>query len=87
MLPIPNFLEPAMDHETHIPLVTETLCASFAEAADALTLRRANRIPEQSIESFVALGWMDWHGGSLRITPLGHMALIRIRNRFLEAVA
>jgi hypothetical protein len=30
---------------------------------------------------------MDWHGGSLRITPLGQMALVRIRARLNEAVA
>ena len=69
------------------PTITEQTCEAFASAADALLLRRANRIPESDIEDFVALGWMDWHGGSLRVTPLGQMALLRIRARLAEAVA
>ena len=76
-----------MHRDKTIPLVTEPLCEAFAAAADALTLRRASRIPQESIDDFIALGWMDWHGGSLRITPLGQMALSRIRNRLAEASA
>jgi len=68
------------------PAVTEQICDAFVSAADALLLRRANRIAEKDIDDFVALGWMDWHAGSLRITPLGQMALLRIRTR-VDAVA
>ncbi len=75
-------------HATKLaPTITEQTCEAFAAAADALLLRRANRIPESDIDDFVALGWMDWHGGLLRITPLGQMALLRIRARLTEAVA
>ncbi|MDP9123031.1 MAG: hypothetical protein M3N82_00240 [Pseudomonadota bacterium] len=68
------------------PVVTEKICEAFVSAADALLQRRANLIAEDDIDDFVALGWMDWHGGSLRITPLGHMALLRLRTR-VDAVA
>ena len=68
------------------PAVTERICDTFVSAADALLRRRANLIAENDIDDFVALGWMDWHGGSLRITPLGQMALSRIRTR-VNAVA
>jgi hypothetical protein len=66
------------------PIVTEQICDAFASAADSLLLRRAGEIPERSIEDFVSLGWMRWHGGSLQVTPLGQMALVRIRARFFE---
>lgn len=72
---------------TAVPTITEELCEAFAAAADSLLLRRAGQIPERAIEDFRALGWMVWHGGSLRITPLGQMALVRIRARLNEAVA
>jgi hypothetical protein len=71
---------------TTAAVVTEPLCEAFMSAADALLRRRANLIAEDDIDNFVALGWMDWHGGSLRITPLGQMALMRIRTR-VDAVA
>ena len=76
-----------MTLKTTVPTITETLCGEFAAAADSLLLRRASQIPERAIEDFEALGWMAWHGGSLRITPLGQMALVRIRTRLHEAVA
>lgn len=69
------------------PIITEQTCEAFAAAADALLQRRADRIPESAIDDFVALGWLNWHGGSLRITPLGQMALLRIRTRLTAAVA
>ncbi len=69
------------------PTITQSTCEAFEAAADALLLRRADRIQDRDIDDFVALGWMDWHGGSLRITPLGHMALLRIRARLAEAFA
>ena len=68
------------------PVVTERICEALVFAADELLRRRANLIPEEGVDTFVALGWMDWHGGSLRITPLGQMALLRIRTR-VDAVA
>ncbi len=70
-----------------VPVITSRLCDSFAEAADALSMRKAGRIPELAIDDFIALGWMDWHGGSPSITALGKMALVRIRARFVGAVA
>ncbi len=76
-----------MDTTKTAPPITEQTCEAFASAADTLLLRRANRIPESDIDDFIALGWMDWHGGLLRITPLGQMALLRIRTRLTQAAA
>ena len=76
-----------MRSNTAIPAITETLCELFATTADALARHRVGEIPERAIDDFVALGWLRWHGGSLRVTPLGEMALLRIRTRLSEAVA
>ena len=70
-----------------LPVITEELCEAFAHAADAVVRRRAGTVPDSAIDGFVALGWMTWHGGALQLTPLGQMALYRIRTRLTEAVA
>ena len=75
-----------MEMITPAPAITQQICDAFVASADALQRRRASLIAENDIDDFVALGWMDWHGGSLRITPLGQMALLRIRTR-VDAVA
>ncbi len=69
------------------PAVTHELCDALAAAADALVSRRASEIAESDREDFIALGWMEWHGGTLRLTMLGQMALVRIRTRMHQEAA
>jgi hypothetical protein len=38
---------------------------------DALRQRRADLVPEGFIADYVALDWLEWNGGSLRITLTG----------------
>ena len=38
---------------------------------DALHQRRADLVPEGFIADYVALDWLEWNGGSLRITLSG----------------
>lgn len=76
-----------MSAATPAPVITHELCEAFSEAADAIARRRAGAIAATLVDDCVALRWMEWHGGSLRLTPLGHMALIRIRARTEEAAA
>lgn len=38
---------------------------------DALHQRRADLVPEGFVEDYVALDWLEWNGGSLRITQTG----------------
>lgn len=38
---------------------------------DLLKQRRAAEIPEGYIDDYVALHWLEWHGGSLRLTTTG----------------
>lgn len=43
----------------------------FAAAVDTLHRRHASEIPEADIEGYVLLDWLEWHGGSLRLTTTG----------------
>ncbi len=72
---------------TSAPVITHELCEAFSEAAAAIARRRAGEISATLVDACVALHWMERHGGSLRLTPLGHMALVRIRTRTEEALA
>lgn len=38
---------------------------------DLLKRRRAAEIDEVDIADYVALHWLEWHGGSLRLTTTG----------------
>lgn len=40
-------------------------------SVDLLKRRRAGEIDEATIEAYVTLHWMEWHGGSLRLTTTG----------------
>ena len=36
-----------------------------------LQRRRASEIPDGYIDDYVTLNWLEWHGGSLRVTVVG----------------
>ena len=74
-----------MKTPTPLVKVTNALCDSFAAAADALSRRRARDIPETAIDNFVALRWLEWCGGSLRLTQLGELVLMKVQSRLVEA--
>jgi len=38
---------------------------------DLLKQRRAGEIPEGYIDDYVALHWLEWQGGTLRLTTTG----------------
>jgi hypothetical protein len=38
---------------------------------DLLKRRRADLISERSIEDYVALNWLEWNGGGLKLTITG----------------
>jgi len=39
---------------------------------DLLSKRRAAEIAEGYLDDYVALHWLEWNGGSLRLTETGH---------------
>lgn len=57
------------------PLLTSTrreaLRDELLSTVDLLKQRRAAEIAEGDIEDYVALHWLEWHGGTLRLTTTG----------------
>ena len=74
-----------MKTPTPIVKITLALCDSFAAAVDALSRRRARDISESAIESFVALRWLEWAGGNLKLTRVGELVLMKLQNRMAAA--
>jgi len=49
----------------------DTLRDSLLATVDLLKRRRAAEISEGYIEDYVALNWLEWNGGGLRLTTTG----------------
>ena len=59
--------------------INAALQESLLAAVDALSRRRACDIPEQTIDRFVALRWLQWNGGSLRLTEAGEILVLKLQ--------
>ena len=49
----------------------ERLRLALPAAAELLRTRQAGMIEAGEIDEFVALNWLEWHGGTLRLTVTG----------------
>jgi len=49
----------------------EVLRNALLDTVDLLQRRRCDLIDETFIDNYVALGWLEWHGGQLRLSMLG----------------
>jgi len=49
----------------------ERLRLALPAAVELLRTRQAGQISATEIEEFVALNWLEWHGGSLKLTVTG----------------
>jgi hypothetical protein len=49
---------------------------------DLLQRRRADLISDGFIEDYVALHWLEWNGGALRLTVTGTNMCAQMRARF-----
>ena len=67
------FLEILMKPSAPVPALTrrDVLRDELLATVDLLKRRRAAEIDEGQIEEYVALHWLEWHGGSLRLTTTG----------------
>ena len=64
--------------------ITPSLQEALLTTVDALMRRRACDIPEQTIDQLVALGWLQWKGGSLRLTEAGEATVVRLQAAMLD---
>jgi hypothetical protein len=49
----------------------EALRDALPATVALLHSRRARDIPEADIDAYVALNWLEWQGGSLKLTTTG----------------
>ena len=56
---------------TPAPLRSQVLRDSLLSTIDLLTRRRAAEIGDGFIDDYVALNWLEWNGGALRLTVTG----------------
>lgn len=49
----------------------EALRESLPATVDLLRQRRACEVEESVIDDYVTLNWLEWNGGSLRLTTVG----------------
>jgi hypothetical protein len=49
----------------------ERLRQALPAAAELLRTRQAGLIAAKEIEEFISLNWLEWHGGSLKLTVTG----------------
>ncbi|MCM5680153.1 hypothetical protein M8A51_11470 [Schlegelella sp. S2-27] len=49
----------------------DALRDALLATVDLLRRRRAADVPERDIDDYVALDWLEWHGGTLRLTTVG----------------
>ena len=49
----------------------EVLRNALQASVDSLHRRRASEIPEDYIDDYVRLDWLEWRGGGLRLTTTG----------------
>ena len=59
-------------HPPTVPaLRREALRDGFLHTVDLLKQRRADQIGDGDIADYVALDWLEWNGGGLRVTTVG----------------
>lgn len=59
----------------------EVLRDALLASMEMLRRRRAADIPAGYIDDYVALNWLEWHGGGLRITTVGENICKQISSR------
>ena len=52
-------------------IARERLRLALPATVELLKQRQADRIADADIEAYVALNWLEWHGGGLRLTITG----------------
>ena len=58
---------------------TAALRNEFLATMDSLGRRRADLVTEELIAGYVALHWLEWNGGSLRLTVTGSNVCAQLR--------
>ena len=52
---------------------------AFQTTVDLLKRRRADLLPQASIDAYVEMDWLMWQGGSLKLTTVGENICAQLR--------
>ena len=63
----------------------ERLRQALPAAVELLRTRQAGLIAAREIEEFIALNWLEWHGGTLRLTVTGSNVVSQCRANSTQA--
>ena len=66
-----------------LAVINSALHDSLLATVDLLSRRRAGEIPEKTIDHFVAIRWLEWNGGGLRLTASGEAVLVKVQATML----
>jgi len=55
------------------------------QTVDLLNRRLASEIPSDDIDDYVALHWLEWNGGGLRLTTTGENVCSQMRSLLAKA--
>lgn len=74
-----------MDAASEFPPVLrrEALRNALLSTVDLLQRRRAAEITPGYIDDYVALNWLEWNGGSLRLTVTGGNICRQVKARLI----
>lgn len=61
----------------------EVLFDALLTTVDQLKRRRAGDIPEGYIDDYVALDWLEWNAGALRLTATGDQVCNQITRKLV----
>ena len=63
----------------------ERLRQALPVAVELLRTRQAGLIAPREIDEFIALNWLEWHGGTLRLTVTGSNVVSQSRANSTQA--
>ncbi len=63
----------------HAPIDADALRQELLATVDALQRRRADLVDEALITRYITLYWMEWNGGTLRLTQTGKNVCDQLR--------
>ena len=68
---MPSWWSVRVNRASITTLRRESLKDTLLATVDLLRRRRASDVPEGDLDDYVALNWLEWHGGTLRLTVVG----------------
>lgn len=68
---VPSLKGLTVTPQSTLALRRESLREALPACVDLLRLRRASEIEAGYIDDYVALDWLEWHAGGLRLTVVG----------------